>query len=217
MNTERHDDVEVELLERRDGYKGFFRLSVNKLRHRRFDGTMGPTITREVFERGNAVAVLPYDPDLDKVLLISQFLPGSYIAGLPSRPLQVVAGMVEKGESDEEVARREAVEESGCEIGRIVKAHAFLPSPGGSSERVTVFCAEADLSNAGGVHGLASEGEDIKVHVVDADEAIALLDAGRIEAAPAVVALSWFARHRDRLKLEWTRDREFAATAPKLD
>lgn len=198
-----NDQIEVEVIESRDGYRGFFSILVHRLRHRRFDGEMSAPLTREIFGRGSAVGVLPYDPRLDKVLLIRQFLPGAYFAGRPARPLQIVAGMVEEGESPEEVARREAIEEAGCEIGRIEVAQAFLPSPGGSSEYVTIFCAEADLSNAGGIHGLAEEGEDILVEVMDAGEAISLLDAGDIEAAPAVVGLSWFARHRDRLRREW--------------
>jgi ADP-ribose pyrophosphatase len=165
---------------------------------------MTDVMVREIFERGNAAAVLPYDPRRDEVLLIRQFLPGAYFGGRSPRPLQIVAGMVEEGESEEDVARREAIEEAGCTIGRLERAHAFLPSPGGSSERVVVFCAEADLSNAGGVHGLAEEHEDIQVEVYSAQEAIQLLDDGKIEAGPAVVALSWLARHRERLLREWT-------------
>ena len=158
--------VEVELIETTVGYSGFFRLDMHRLRHRRFDGRMSEVITREVLERGNAVAVLPYDPRRDEVLLIRQFLPGAYFGGHPPRPLQIIAGMVGVGESEEDVARREAVEEAGCRIGRLERAHAFLPTPGGSSERVVVFCAEADLSSAGGVHGLAEEHEDIRVEVI---------------------------------------------------
>lgn len=198
------DEVEVVETGCRPGYRGFFRITVRTLRHRRFDGRMSEELVREVFERGDAVAVLPYDPRLDAVLLIRQFLPGAYVAGLPARPLQVVAGMVDKdGEAPEEVARREAGEEANAVLGRMVPAHAFLPSPGGSSERIETFCAEADLAHAGGVHGLFEEHEDIQVEVMSADEAIRLLDEGVIEAGPAVVLLSWFARHRARLRREW--------------
>lgn len=195
--------VQVEVLETSVGYKGFFRLDVHRLRHRRFDGRMSAVITREVLERGNAAAVLPYDPRRDEVLLIRQFLPGAYFGGHPPRPLQIIAGMVGAGESEEEVARREAVEEAGCRIGRLERAHAFLPTPGGSSERVVVFCSEADLSSAGGVHGLAEEHEDIRVEVIPAHQAIRLLDEGLIEAGPAVVGLAWFARHHGRIRREW--------------
>jgi ADP-ribose pyrophosphatase len=197
------DHVDVEVVDSRVGYQGFFQIDVHRLRHRRFDGSLTDVMTREVFERGNAAAVLPYDPRRDEVLLIRQFLPGAFFGGRMPRPLQVIAGMVEDGESDEEVVRREAVEEADCRLGRVVQAHAFLPSPGGSSERVVVFCGEADLAGAGGIHGLADEHENIRVEVYPADEAIRLLDEGRIEAGPAVVALSWFARHRERLKREW--------------
>src|SRR4051794_12720034 len=152
--------VEAEVLETSVGYSGFFRLDVHRLRHRHFDGRMSEVVTREVLERGNAVAVVPYDPRRDEVLLIRQFLPGAYF-GHPPRPLQIIAGMVGAGESEEDVARREAVEEAGCRIGRLERAHAFLPTPGGRSERVVGFCAEADLSSAGGVAGVGGGDEGI--------------------------------------------------------
>ena len=204
-SSEDPDALEVEVLESQVGYRGFFRIDVHRLRHRRFDGGVTEVMIREIFERGNAAAVLPYDPKRDEVLLIRQFLPGAYFGGRSPCPLQVVAGMVEEGESEEDVARREAVEEAGCQIRRLERAHAFLPSPGGSSERVVVFCGEADLSEAGGVYGLAEEHEDIRVEVYPAKTAIQLLDDGRIEAGPAVVALSWFARHHKWLRAAWLR------------
>jgi ADP-ribose pyrophosphatase len=200
---DRDDALEVEVVDTRVGYRGFFQLDVHRLRHRRFNGDMTDVMVREIFERGNAVAVLPYDPRRDEVLLIRQFLPGAFFGGFSPRPLQIIAGMVETGESEEDVARRESLEEANCRIMRLEPAYAFLPSPGGSSERVMVFCAEADLSSAGGIHGLADEHEDIRVEVVSADKAIELLDTGVIEAGPAVVGLSWFARHRERLRREW--------------
>ena len=197
------DAPDVEVVETRIGYQGLFRVDVHRLRHRCFDGGMSEVIVREILERGAAAAVVPYGPGRDEVLLIRQFLPGAFFGGYAPRPLQIIAGMVGEGESEEDVARREAIEEAGCSVGRLERAHAFLPSPGGSSERVVVFCAEADLSSAGGVHGLAEEHEDIRVEVFPALEAIRMLDEGRIEAGPAVVALSWFARHHERLRREW--------------
>ena len=196
------DQVDVEVDSIRAAYKGFLRVDLYTLRVRRFDGTMVP-LSRELLERGTSVCVLPYDPRTDRVLLIRQFLIGSYVAGRAPRPLQVVAGMVDAGETDEASARREAVEEAGCIIQRIVTAQAFLPTPGGSSERVVAFCGEADLDQAGGIHGAVDEDENIRVEVVDADVAIALLDTGAIESGPAVVILSWFARHRHQIRAEW--------------
>lgn len=197
------DTPKVEILEQREGYKGFFRINVLRLQHETFRGEMSPPLTREIFERGNAVAVLPYDPEDDTVLLIRQFLLGSHLAGRTRRPLQVIAGGVKPGESGREVAAREAEEEAGCAIGRVEAAHAFLPSPGGSSEYIETFVAQADLAKAGGLFGLEEENEDIRAEVVPALEAIAMLDRGEIESGPAVVLLSWFARHHDRLRTEW--------------
>ncbi len=200
-------DVEVESVE--VAYQGFFRIDLHSLRVRRFDGTMAP-VTRELLERGRSVCILPYDPQTDTVLLIRQFLIGSYAAGRAPRPLQVIAGMVDAGETDEQAVRREAVEEAGCPIKRIVAAQAFLPSPGGTSERVMTFCGEADLTGAGGLYGVQDD-EDIRVEVVGADVAIALLEDGSIESGPAVVILSWFARHKDRLRTEWTAEQAGAS------
>ena len=196
------DHVDVEIDSVRTAYAGFLRIDVHALRVRRFDGTMAP-LQRELLERGRCVCVLPYDPRTDRVLLIRQFLVGSFAAGHAPRPLQVVAGMVDKGESDEQAVRREALEEAGCVLARLVTAQVFLPSPGGTSECVTAFCGEADLDAAGGIHGAADEDEDIRVEVVDASVAIDLLDRGSIQSGPAVVVLSWFARHRERLRAEW--------------
>ncbi|WP_210526184.1 NUDIX domain-containing protein [Rubellimicrobium arenae] len=195
--------TEVEIIERANGFDGVFRVGVFKLRHRTFAGDMSPVLTREVFERGNAAAVLPYDPESDTVLLIRQFLVGAHIAGRPNRPYQAIAGIVEAGETGQDVAVREAIEEAGCEIRRIERAHAFLPSPGGSSEYIETFVAEADLSAAGGQFGLEEEHEDIRAEVLPALDAIARLDDGSIEAGPAVVLLAYFARHRERIRSEW--------------
>lgn len=197
------DDVDVAIEGVETAYRGFLSVEHYTLRVPRFDGTVA-TVKRELLERGTAVCILPYDPRSDRVLLIRQFLVGSYAAGRAPRPLQVVAGMVDAGEDDEAAARREAIEEAACRVRRVIRAHAFLPSPGGSSERVVAFCGEADLAQAGGVHGAPDEDEDIRVEVFDAAAAIALLDEGRIESAPAVIILSWFARHRERLRLEWS-------------
>ncbi len=203
QDAHRENETKVEILEHKDGYAGFYRVAVLKLQHETFTGTMSPVLTREVFERGNAAAVLPYDPKADTVLLIRQFLVGAHLAGRPNRPLQVIAGMVDPGESGLDVARREAMEEAGCKIGRVEQAHSFLPSPGGSSERLETFVGEADLTAAGGQFGLEEENEDIYAEVYAADEAIALLDQGMIEAGPAVVLLSYFARHHERIRSIW--------------
>ena len=193
----------VEILERRPLYEGFFRVDKFRLRHQTFAGDWTGVMERELFVRGDAVAVLPYDPVADTVILVEQFRIGALGAALDPWMLEVVAGIVDKDESDEEVARREAIEEAGCTITRIEKLYDFMPSPGGSSERVILFAGQVDSRGVGGIHGLAEEHEDIKVHVLPAAEAIRLLDEGRITNAITIAALAWLARFHDDVRHRW--------------
>lgn len=190
------------ILEHDTAYQGFFRIDRYRLQHTLFEGGWSETVTREVFERGHAVAVLPYDPARDQVLLVEQFRIGALAADAPGGPwlLELVAGIIEDGEAPEAVARREALEEAGCELGELEFVCDYLVSPGGTSERTCLYVGRADLAHAGGVHGLDAEHEDIRVHVIDAGEAIAMADDGRIANAAGVIGLYWLARNRERLR-----------------
>jgi ADP-ribose pyrophosphatase len=183
-------------------FKGFYRVDKLHLRHRQFAGSMGPLITREMFVRHPAVGVLIYDADTDEVLLIEQFRVGALEDAHPWQ-MEIVAGLIEPGESLEEVARREAGEEAGVVVDRMEKVMEFLPSPGGSDEHFTLFVARADLSTAGGVHGLPEEGEDIRVNVMSVNQALAQLANGRINNAPCIIALQWLALNKPRLAARW--------------
>ena len=173
---------------------------------------MGGEISREVVERGHAAACLLYDPDLHKLVLIEQFRPGAY--GALASPwfdaredspwiIEIVAGIIEDGETPEQVVRREALEEAGLEIGRIEPLFHYLVSPGAMTESMFVFCARFDASNAGGTHGLAAEGEDIRVLVIDVEEAFAMLDDGRIINAMTIIPLQWFRANHEALRARW--------------
>jgi len=194
-----------EMVEREVVYQGFFRLARYHLRHERFGGGWSPTIQREVFERGHAAAVLPYDPERDCVALIEQFRPGGVEAAAGPWLLELVAGIIEPGETPEAVVRREAIEEAGegCELGRLERISRYHVSPGASTETTALFVAQTDLGGVGGVHGNADENEDIRVRVVDAGEAVAMADDGRITNAMGLIALNWFARHHGRLRAAW--------------
>jgi len=196
-----NDDVEI--IARDAVYRGYLRLDAYRLRHRRHDGGWTGVIGRELVERGHAVAVLPYDPALDQVVLIEQFRIGAYAAGWPPWQIEIVAGIIEPGEAPEDVARRECVEECGCRLGALVHVCDFLTSPGVMSETVAVYCGRADASQAGGVHGLDHEDEDIRAIALDAETAFDWLDQGRILNSPAIVALQWLRRERARLRKDW--------------
>ena len=196
------DDVEI--VEKETVYRGFFQLDHYLLRHRLYEGGWSDELSREVFERGDAAAALLYDPDRDEVVLIEQFRPGALTADHGNPWLvEIIAGIVEHGEDAEEVVRREAIEEAGCTITDIVPMFNVFPSPGGSSEIVSLFCGRVDSRGIGGVHGHADEGENIRVLVEPADISFKRLDAGEIHNAMLIIALQWLALHRDSLRNIW--------------
>jgi len=193
----------VELLGKSQRYSGFFRINGYRLRHRLFAGGWSGVIEREVFERGHAVGVLPYDPVADSIVLIEQFRIGALIAGMSPWLIEVVAGIIEEGEAPEEVARRETLEEAGLEIQALMPMCRYLVSPGGSSESVLLYCGRVDSRGAGGIHGLAEEHEDIRVDRVAYEEAMHLLEEGRVTNSVSLIALQWLALHRDRVRAAW--------------
>jgi ADP-ribose pyrophosphatase len=198
-------DPRVAVLAQTVAYDGHFKIICYRLRHRLFAGGMSPELTREVFERGHAVAVLPFDPERGQVVLVEQFRIGS--VGVVDDPwlVEPVAGIIEPGESAPEVARREAAEEAGLELLDLVPACAYFASPGGSTETCQVFIGRVDATGAGGIFGRTDEGEDIRVRVVPLATALQWLCDGRIHAVTTVVALQWLALHRARLEERWSR------------
>jgi ADP-ribose pyrophosphatase len=193
----------IQILEKIPVYEGYFRIDRYRLRHELFAGGMSAPISREVFERGHAVGVLPYDPVRDVVVLIEQFRVGAYAAGFEPWLIEIVAGIIEDGETPEDVAKREALEEAGLTISELLPMRTYMVSPGGASESVHVSLGRVDSSTAGGIHGLNSEDEDIRVKAVPWAEARRLLDDGKICNALGLIALQWLALHRDDVRRLW--------------
>jgi len=194
-------DVRIERIE--TAFQGFFRIQRYRFRHTLFAGGWSGEIVRELFERGHAAAVMPYDPWLDRLVMIEQFRVGAlHLDGGPWLK-EFVAGMIEPGETSEGVVIREADEEAGCRIDRLEPICDYLVSPGGTSEMISLYCGRTDSSGLGGLHGLAEENEDIRASVVSADEAFEMLSGGEFMAATPIIAVQWLQRHRDRLRREW--------------
>ncbi len=203
---------DVEILDKDVVFQGHFRVDLYTLRHRCYDGGWSAPVRREIFERGHAVGVVLYDPALDRLVLIEQFRPGA-LAALSDSPnfsgreppwlIEVVAGIIEPGESAEAVARREAQEEAGCTVDELIPAHRLFVSPGASSESVQLFCGRTDASAAGGIHGVDDEHEDIRVLALPPEEVFGLLDEGRISNGVALVALYWFRQHHAAIRRRW--------------
>lgn len=192
----------VERLEETIIHKGFMGFSRLRLRHERFDGGMTPVIEREICQRGNAVALILYDPARDLLVMVEQFRAGALAADCDPWMLEFVAGMVEPGENAVDVALREAQEEAGCRPYGVRHVYTMLPSPGGCTERVEILFGLVDSQGLGGLHGLAEEAEDIRVHLVPAEAAIRWMDEGHVASGFTLLGLNWFARHHAQLRAE---------------
>lgn len=202
---------DVELIEKSTPYQAFFRIDHYALKHKLFNGGWGAELSREVFERGHAVCGLLYDPDLDKLVFIEQFRPGAYAA--LSSPwfddqtspwlIELVAGIIEQGETPEDVIKRESIEEASCEILSLEQIFHYLVSPGGATESMFSFCCRVDASRVGGVHGLKEEGEDIRVFTISVEEAFEWLDQGKIINSMTIIPLQWFRLNHQSIREKW--------------
>jgi ADP-ribose pyrophosphatase len=193
---------DLQILKKEPLYKGFFQCNKYTLKHRLFAGGWSPEIQREMFERGHAAAILPYDVKNDRVVLIEQFRLGAKDANQSPWLLEVVAGIIEKDELSLDVVKREALEEAGLTIKSTQFIMNCLLTPGGSTEHVDIFVGSVDSEQAGGLHGLEEEGEDIRVHVIDRETAYQWVLEGKINNSATVIALLWLQLNKDEhLKL----------------
>ena len=184
-------------------YEGFFKLIGFDLKHDLFEGGESRVLRRELLDRGQAAAVLPYDPVRDEVVLIEQFRIGA--CEDPSGPwlVETIAGLVEPGEPVVDLIHREAMEEAGCTVSDLVHIFHYYSSPGGSNEEIDLYIGRTDSAGLGGIHGLDHEGEDIRVQVMNSDAAIELLAQGRIDSAMPIIALQWLQLNRERIRSQW--------------
>ena len=196
---------DVEIIARETLYSGFFSMDLYRFRHRLFNGEMSGEIRREIFERGHAAVLLPFDPVRDEVVLVEQIRIAAYDVSESPWLLEMVAGMIEEGETVEDVARREALEEAGLVVGRTKPVLSYLASPGGTSERLSIMVGEVDATTAEGIHGLADENEEIRVHVVSREQAYQWVEEGKIDNAASVIALQWLQLHYQTLRNEWKK------------
>ncbi len=202
---------DVELLAQETVAKRYFETTEYRLRHRLHAGGWSDEMVREVFQRGAVCAVLPYDPVRDCLVLIEQFRVAAYVASVTepilagSSPwlMEIVAGVVEKGEPPMDVAVRELKEEANCEALDIFHVMDWHASPGAVNEPLSLYCARVDSKDAHGVHGLDHEHEDIRVFTVDAATALEWLESGTLNNATLIIALQWFILNHDKLRQRW--------------
>ena len=196
---------DIEIIREEPLYSGFFNLKKIYFKHSLFNGGTSGIVTRELLVKGAASAVIAYDPHLDAVVLVEQVRIGAFDPYSDKSPwlLELIAGMVEEGEKPEEVAIRESEEEAGIQVTDLQHALSVWDSPGGVMERIHIFAAKVDSTQAKGIHGLAEEHEDIRVQVLSREEAYAKVCNGEIDNCIAVMGLQWLALNYQKLQKQW--------------
>lgn len=196
-------EQEFEITLQEDAHDGFLKLKRHTLRHTSFEGGWCGEIVRERLEDLASVSVLLFDPDLDEMVFVEQFRIGLVGSSEPPWCLETVSGFCDRAhETPEEVARREVVEETGCELLALTRIGEFYVSPGISVERLTLYCGSVDASRAEGVHGLEHEGEEMRVVRMPRHDAEAAL-FGRLNSTSVIMAMQWFMLNRERLLRVW--------------
>ncbi len=191
------DDVslDVEILEERNEFEGF-----RKVRTYRYRETVsGTEARREIVVGAPAVAVVAYDPRLERLVMIRQFRLGAQMGTGRGFCAEIAAGLIDPGETALSTAERELEEEVGLKPLKLEKLCDFLTTPGLSNEVIHLFYAEVDASNLAKVAGLESETEETFPFTLTLDEALDAIDDGRITNGIAQLGIFWFARHQRRL------------------
>ena len=195
---------DVEILDNTECYSGFMQVNKLVLKHRLFQGGWSASIQREVVHRAPGVGVLLYDPDLDKVLMVEQFRVGCLGDDRSPWKLELVAGLIDKDETAETVAIREAAEEADARIDRVIPVCEYYNSPGSSSETISIFCARIDANRDTGVFGLDTEHEDIRTVLLSRESAEQAILDGVIDNAMSIIALQWLKINLDEVRQTMT-------------
>lgn len=172
-------------------FQGFFRITRTVVTHRLFGGGWSAPLKRELFQRGDAVGVLLYDPKNHLIGLVEQFRIGAQRDRFGPWQYEVVAGMIDAGQTASEVALRECHEEAGLAVQELVPICDYLVSAGGTDEKMHLYCGLVDLQDRAGIFGLDTEGEDILLQVWTYDEVMQAQSEGLLNSAAVTIALLW--------------------------
>jgi ADP-ribose pyrophosphatase len=193
-------EQDVEILKSLPVYQGHHEVVQHTLRFRQFDGEWGPLLVREHVLRQEAAMVVLYDPEAKALVLIEQFRVGPLGGSKSPWLLEFVAGLVDENETPDMAIRREALEEAGCEVGKTFLICRCYPSPGGFSERTSIYYAPISVHGlAGKIHGLPDEGENIKVHVFSLEEAAQWISTGQMTSATTILGIQWLLLNQNKL------------------
>ena len=193
----------IEVIKKDTLYKKFFRVEEYFFKYPRYDGKMSAPVSREVMDRGNSAGILLYDPDKEKLVFVEQMRVGVFIAGEYPWVLECAAGMVDPGETPQQVVIREAKEEAGAEVLSVEPIVEYFASPGGITEKLFLFCGRVNADQVAEYAGLPSENEDIHIVVLSVEEAEKMLAEGKFNNALTIIAVQWFLMNKEKLRKKW--------------
>ena len=180
------------ILDKKNIHNGFFKMNEVTLKYKKYDGNWSNEIKRELFGGAQVSAVLPYDPINKKIVLIQQFRPGTISKDNQNYLDEIVAGIIDKGETPEETAIRECFEETGCKAKNLRPIQGYFPAPGSSESFYHLFLGEVVAPNKEIIKGLESENEDILVKSYSFKEVKKKLENNEILNGLTLIALQWF-------------------------
>jgi ADP-ribose pyrophosphatase len=212
--TEKTKPWRVDISAKKRLLDAFFKIDEVTVSYEQFDGKMSEPRPLLVFERGDAVAALLYDPERRKIIAVNQFR-------LPTRDkgqrrgwlVETVAGMIPAQpdgtprETPLQCLIREVEEETGYQLTQATPISTFFSSPGGSSELIHLFFAEVRTTQKvaeGG--GVKIDGEDIETVEYDIDDFFKRLTGGEFEDPKLIIAGQWFMAQRSALRAEFGDD-----------
>ncbi|MDC0045291.1 NUDIX domain-containing protein [Pelagibacteraceae bacterium] len=173
-------------------YDGFFKMNEVSLKYKKYDGSWSNEIKRELFGGAQVSAVLPYDPIKKEIVLIQQFRPGTISRNTNNYLKEIVAGIIDPGESPEIAAKRECLEETGYKIKKLTSIQGYYPAPGSSESFYHLFLGEVDSKNEKKIMGLDTENEDILVESYNINQVKKMMQNGELINGLSLIAIQWF-------------------------
>ena len=180
------------ILNKKNIHNGFFKMNEITLKYKKYDGSWSNEIKRELFGGAQVSAVLPYDPENKKIVLIQQFRPGTISRDSNNYLDEIVAGIIDPGETPEDTAIRECLEETGCKVKNLRSIQGYFPAPGSSESFYHLFLAEVIAPDKEAIRGLENENEDILVKSYTFEQVREKMEKNEILNGLTLIALQWF-------------------------
>ncbi len=180
------------IINKKNLYTGFFNLNKYQFIHQKHDGNWTNEVEREIFSGAHVSTLLPYDPIKKEIILIKQFRAGVISRYDDDYLYEIVAGIIDNNEKPEETAKRECLEETGCEVNKIKTIQSYFPAPGSSESYYHLFLGEVNSFKGKRIMGLKNENEDILVKAFKVDHVRKMLKNKQIINGLTLIALQWF-------------------------